>query len=67
MRKIQKQGDARQLMTLVEVADHLRIGKRTAYGWAKDGMLPAFKIGQAWRFDRADIDRWVEQQKNKKQ
>lgn len=56
-------GDERQLMTLEEVAQHLRIGKRTTYAWAKSGKLPAFKVGGSWRFDRADIDRWVEKQK----
>jgi len=50
-------------MTLDEVAQHLRIGKRTAYGWAKSGKLPAFKVGGTWRFDRADIDRWVDERK----
>jgi len=58
-------GEGRQLMTLEEVAEHLRIGKRTAYGWAKSGKLPAFKVGGTWRFDRADIDRWVQEQKRK--
>ena len=65
MNKSETQGEERSLMTLVEVADHLRIGQRTAYGWAKSGKLPAFKVGGTWRFDRVDIDRWVEEQKSK--
>ncbi len=63
MNRTDGSGEERQLMTLEEVAKHLRIGKRTAYGWAKSGELPAFKVGGTWRFDRADIDRWVEEQK----
>lgn len=54
-----------ELMTLDEVARHLRIGKRTAYAWAKSGKLPAFKVGGSWRFDRADIQKWVQEQKEK--
>ena len=54
-----------KLMTLPEVAEYLRIGQRTAYGWAKSGKLPGFKIGNAWRFDRSDMDKWVEEQKRK--
>jgi len=65
MSKTDGPGEKRELMTLEEVAQYLRIGKRTTYGWAKSGKLPAFKIGQAWRFDRADIDRWVDEQKAK--
>jgi excisionase family DNA binding protein len=45
MSKTERSGEERQLMTLEEVAEHLRIGKRTAYGWAKSGKLPAFKVG----------------------
>ena len=63
MGKAEKPGEERKLMTLPEVAEHLRIGQRTAYAWAKDGTLPAFKVGGTWRFDRGDIDRWVEEQK----
>ena len=65
MSKSEKLGDKRKLMTLPEVAEHLRIGQRTAYAWAKSGKLPGFKVGGTWRFDREDIDRWVEQQKRK--
>lgn len=65
MSKTEKPGDERQLMTLEEVAEYLRIGKRTAYGWAKSGRLPAFKVGGTWRFDRVDIDEWVDEQKRK--
>lgn len=65
MSKTDKPVDERKLMTLVDVAEYLRIGKRTAYGWAKSAKLPAFKVGGTWRFDRTDIDRWVEDQKEK--
>ncbi len=65
MSKTDGSGDERQLLTLEEVAELLRLGKRTTYRMAKEGELPAFKIGGAWRFDRADIDRWIEEQKAK--
>ena len=63
MSKTDGPGEEHQFTTLEEVAQHLRIGKRTAYGWAKSGKLPAFKVGGTWRFDRADINRWVNKQK----
>ena len=65
MGKAEKPAKASKLMTLPEVAEHLRIGQRTAYAWAKDGTLPAFKVGGTWRFERKDIDRWVQVQKRK--
>ena len=53
------------LMTLAEVAEYLKIAPRTAYGWVKAGKLPGFKVGSAWRFERADIEAWVEERKAK--
>ena len=59
MQKCKECGGQGKLMTLAEVADYLQIALRTAYGWVKEGKLPGFKVGNAWRFDRADIDKWV--------
>ena len=44
MVKIKKPGDERRLMTLVEVAEYLRIGKRTAYGWAMEDRTSFCKL-----------------------
>ena len=52
-------------MTLVEVAQYLKIAERTAYGWVKEGKLPGFKVGNAWRFDKADIQQWVQERKDR--
>lgn len=65
MSKCDKCGGESGLMTLVEVAEYLKIAKRTAYGWVKSGELPGFKVGNAWRFERADIDAWLQEQKRK--
>jgi len=52
-------------MTLSEVAEYLKIAERTAYGWVKEGKLPGFKLGNAWRFDKADIQKWVQEHKDR--
>lgn len=39
----------------------------TAYGWAKDGTLPAFKVGGTLRLERADMAKWVAQRKRASQ
>ena len=52
------------LMTLDEVAAYLRLSKDTAYRMAQGGNLPASKVGVQWRFRRADVDRWLEANKN---
>lgn len=53
-----------EVLTLKEVATLLKIAERTAYMMVQRGDLPGFKVGGQWRFKRADIDRWIEEQKS---
>jgi len=50
-------------MTVGEVADYLSLDPQTVSRKAQAGDLPAFKVGNRWRFDRDDIDRWIGEQK----
>jgi excisionase family DNA binding protein len=50
-------------MTIKEVSEYLKLAEKTAYRLASQGKMPAFKIGGSWRFDKADIDKWIEEQK----
>ena len=50
------------IMTIGEVADYLKVTERTIYRLAGAKQIPAFKVGGSWRFSRADIDRWIQQQ-----
>lgn len=49
-------------MTIGEVADYLKVTERTIYRLAAAKKIPAFKVGGSWRFSRADIDKWIQQQ-----
>ena len=49
----------KKLMTVKEVADYLRVKPSTVYDWAKQGKIPAVKIGRLWRFGREEIEAWV--------
>ena len=57
---------AADIMTVDEVADYLRINKKTAYRLAADGKLPGFRVGGAWRFQRGDIEDWIEREASPK-
>ena len=50
----------RELMTIEEVADYLRVKKRTVYEWVKNRKIPAIKTVGQWRFKKIQIDRWLE-------
>ena len=51
-----------EIFTLDEVANYLKVGKRTIYRLVAEKKIPAFKVGGAWRFTRADIDQWIREQ-----
>jgi PTS system nitrogen regulatory IIA component len=47
------------ILTLEEVAKHLRVSERTVYEWVQKGEIPAGKIGTAWRFKKTEIEHWI--------
>ncbi|HOA61461.1 MAG: helix-turn-helix domain-containing protein [Verrucomicrobia bacterium] len=51
------------IMTLPELAAYLKLAERTVYGYAQRGILPGIKVCSAWRFRRADVQAWLEQQR----
>lgn len=50
---------AKEVMTVEEVAEYLRVTSYSIYEWAKAGKMPAAKVGRLWRFHREEIDTWV--------
>jgi excisionase family DNA binding protein len=50
------------ILTILEVASYLKVAERTVYRLAAAKKLPAFKVGGAWRFSRAEIDSWIRRQ-----
>ena len=51
------------LMTIEEVAQYLRVKKRTIYEWLKSGKIPAIKAVGQWRFKKDKIDAWLDGKK----
>ena len=50
-----------ELMTLEEVANYLRVTKKTIYRLLERRSIPTIKVGRQWRFDKASIDAWLRQ------
>lgn len=48
------------LMTIEDLADYLRITRRTIYEWLKTNKIPAIKLVGQWRFKKDKIDAWLE-------
>ena len=47
------------LLTIAEVADYLKLSRRTAWRWCKSGQLPAFKVGHQWRVSQTDLENFI--------
>ena len=52
-----------EILTIREVAEYLKLAKKTAYRLVADGKLPGFKVGGSWRFKNRDIETWISEQK----
>jgi excisionase family DNA binding protein len=48
----------RDVLTLEEIAEYLRVHPTTIYRLLKKQQIPAFKVGSDWRFNLVSIDRW---------
>jgi len=49
-----------EILTLQEVANYLKVDKKTVYRMVKSRQLPAFKVRNQWRFKKNAIDKWIE-------
>ena len=45
-----------------EAAGYLRINEQTVRRLAREGVIPAFKVGGVWRFKKSVLDAWAESQ-----
>ena len=53
-----------QILTVKQVADYLKVNERTVYRMAAAGKIPAFKVGASWRFEQAEIAKWIKEKSN---
>jgi len=53
-----------QLLTLEQVAAYLNVDKFTVYRLLADKDLPAFKVGNQWRFKKKLIENWLKKNSN---
>jgi excisionase family DNA binding protein len=50
----------KEVMTLREASQYLGITPDTLYKYLGDKSIPAFKLGNRWRFKKDLLDRWME-------
>lgn len=46
-------------LSVAEIASHLGIKPDTVYKWINRKKMPAHRVGRLWKFQKAEIDKWV--------
>lgn len=51
----------REVMDIRQAAEYLGISGDTLYRYASEGFVPAFKLGNRWRFRKSLLDSWMDE------
>jgi excisionase family DNA binding protein len=49
------------IMTIAEAAQYLGLHELTVRRLAREGAIPALKLGRQWRIKRDLLEKWIEQ------
>ena len=52
--------EKRELLTLRQVAEWLQVSERTVHRLLTDDALQGFKVGRQWRFEEAEVQRYLD-------
>lgn len=52
---------AREVMDIRQASEYLGISGDTLYRYASEGFIPAFKLGNRWRFKKSLLDTWMDE------
>ena len=48
-------------MDIRQASEYLGISGDTLYRYASEGFIPAFKLGNRWRFKKSLLDSWMDE------
>lgn len=54
-----------RLLTAKDAAKYLCISERKLWGMTKTGEIPAVRLGRAVRYDRSDLDSFIQRAKDR--
>jgi len=55
------------LWTSLDVAAYLRLKRSTVLTMARNKQIPAIRVGRIYRFRKSDINRWLEEQRERRE
>ena len=54
--------EPREVMNIREASQYLGISREALYKYVYEEKIPAFKLGNRWKFKKTVLDRWMEKQ-----
>src|SRR5450755_19537 len=54
--------DAREVMNIRQASQYLGVSPDTLYKYVSEERIPAFKLGNRWKFKKSILDTWMENQ-----
>jgi excisionase family DNA binding protein len=52
--------DAREVMNIRQASHYLGVSPDTLYKYVSEEVIPAFKLGNRWKFKKSILDSWME-------
>jgi excisionase family DNA binding protein len=53
--------DSREVMNIRQASQYLGVSPDTLYKYVGEQRIPAFKLGNRWRFKKSKLDQWMEE------
>jgi excisionase family DNA binding protein len=53
--------DSREVMNIRQASQYLGVSPDTLYKYVGEQKIPAFKLGNRWRFKKSKLDEWMEE------
>ena len=53
--------DSREVMNIRQASQYLGVSPDTLYKYVNEQSIPAFKLGNRWRFKKSKLDQWMEE------
>jgi len=54
--------ETREVMDIRAASEYLGVSRETLYKYIYEEKIPAFKLGNRWKFKKTVLDRWMEKQ-----
>ena len=53
--------ESREVMNIRQASQYLGVSPDTLYKYVTEEKIPAFKLGNRWKFKKTILDQWMEQ------